>query len=97
MLKGLTLEMLQKRIPEMLLKYCLRNKTLVSVLFLDEPELERVLVFLKDELETSCRLQSFHTSIMRDRLRGDPNIIHKGIVLSDDLSRLIPLFDESKS
>ncbi|KAK7844911.1 hypothetical protein CFP56_010239 [Quercus suber] len=34
---------------------------------------------------------------MRDRLRGDPKIIRKGIVLSDDLSRLIPLFDKSKS
>ena len=34
---------------------------------------------------------------MRDRLRGDPNNIRKEIVLNDDLSRLIPLFDESKS
>ncbi|KAK7844874.1 hypothetical protein CFP56_010241 [Quercus suber] len=81
----------------MLLKYCLMNRTLVLVLFLDERELERVLAFLKKELETSCRLRSLHTSIMRDRLRGNPKIIRQGIVLSDNLSRLIPLFDESKS
>ena len=98
MLKRLTLEMLKNRIPEMLLKHLLMNsKTLVLVLFLDEPELERVLAFLKEELETSCGLRSLHTSIMRDRLGGDPKIIRKGMVLSDDLSCLIPLFDESKS
>lgn len=34
---------------------------------------------------------------MKDLLRGDPKITRKGIVLSDDLSNLIPLFDESKS
>nr|POF18784.1 hypothetical protein CFP56_46558 [Quercus suber] len=97
MLKGLTLEMLKNRIPKMLLKYCLINMTLVSMLFLDEPKLERVLAFLTEELETSCILRSLHTSIMKDRLRGDPKIIRKGIVLSDDLSRLIQLFNESKS
>nr|POF01684.1 hypothetical protein CFP56_77765 [Quercus suber] len=94
---GLTLEMLKNRIPKMLLKHCLMNRTLVSVLFLDELKLERVLAFLKEELKTSCGLRSLHTSITRDRLRGDPKIIRKEIVLSDDLSHLIPLFDESKS
>lgn len=50
MLKALTLEMLKNRIPEMLLKHRWMNRTLVSVLFLDEPELEKVLAFLKEEL-----------------------------------------------
>ncbi|KAK7844869.1 hypothetical protein CFP56_010244 [Quercus suber] len=94
---GLTLEILNNRILEMLLKYYLMNRALVSVLFLNELELKRVLAFLKEELGTSCRLRSLHTSIMRDKLRGDPKIVHKGIVLSNDLSHLIPLFDESKS
>ncbi|KAL0010207.1 hypothetical protein SO802_005315 [Lithocarpus litseifolius] len=97
MLLGLILDMRKNRIPEMLLKHHLMNRTLVTVLFLDESEPERVLAFLRDELETSCGLHSLHISIMRDRLRGDPKNIRKEIVLSDDLSRLIPLFDESKS
>ncbi|KAK7844912.1 hypothetical protein CFP56_010238 [Quercus suber] len=46
MLKRLILEILKNRIPKMRLKYCLMNRTFVSVLFLDEPELERVLAFL---------------------------------------------------
>ena len=60
MLQGLILEMRKNRIPEMLLKHLLMNRTLVPVLFLDEPELERVLAFLREELETSCGLQSPH-------------------------------------
>ncbi|XP_075665115.1 uncharacterized protein LOC142634730 [Castanea sativa] len=96
MLLDLILEMLKNQIPETLLNQSWMKTTLVSVWFLDEPELESVQEFLIEELGISCGLQGLYTSFHRDKARRDLTITHESIVFRDDaLSHLIPLLDET--
>uniref|UniRef100_A0A7N2LLD6 C2H2-type domain-containing protein n=1 Tax=Quercus lobata TaxID=97700 RepID=A0A7N2LLD6_QUELO len=96
MLLDLILEMLKNQIPEMLLNQRWMKTTLVSVWFLDEPELESVQEFLIEELGISCGLQGLYTSCHRDKARRGLTIPHESIVFrDDDLSHLIPLLDET--
>ncbi|KAL0010196.1 hypothetical protein SO802_005304 [Lithocarpus litseifolius] len=96
MLLDLILEMLKNQIPETLLNQRWMKTTLVSVWFLDEPELESVQEFLIEELGIYCGLQGLYTSCHRDKARRDLTITHESIIFrDDDLSHLIPLLDET--
>ena len=97
MLLDLILEMLKNRIPETLLKQHWMNRTLVSVLFLDEPELKSVREFIEEELEISCGLGGVYSSFTMDNAMDDLTISHERIVFSNDLSHLILLLDETSA
>uniref|UniRef100_A0A7N2LMK6 C2H2-type domain-containing protein n=1 Tax=Quercus lobata TaxID=97700 RepID=A0A7N2LMK6_QUELO len=97
MLLDLILEMLKNRIPETLLKQHWMNRTLVSVLFLDEPELKSVREFIEEELEISCGLGDVYSSFTMDNAIDDLTISHERIIFSNDLSHLILLLDETSA
>nr|POF06610.1 hypothetical protein CFP56_17340 [Quercus suber] len=97
MLLDLILEMLKNRIPETLLKQHWMNRTLVSVLFLDEPELKSVHEFIEEELEISCGLGGVYSSFTMDNAMDDLTISHERIIFSNDLSHLILLLDETSA
>nr|XP_023903786.1 uncharacterized protein LOC112015599 [Quercus suber]POE46027.1 hypothetical protein CFP56_36035 [Quercus suber] len=94
-LLDLILEMLKNRVPETLLNQRWMKTTLVSVCFLDEPELESIHKFLMEELGFSCGLKILN-SFSRKEARRDLSITYESIIFRDGhLSHLIPLLDET--
>ena len=85
----LTMEMLKKRISEQLLKKHWMNRTLLSVCFLDIPELNRVSKFL-DDLDSICGLRCLCESLEKDEARGESCVDnHEKIVFNEDFSCVV--------
>ena len=85
----LTMEILKKRISEQLLKKHWMNRTLLSVCFLDIPELNRVSKFL-DDLDSICGLQCLYESLEKDEARGESCVDnHEKIVFNEDFSCVV--------
>ena len=85
----LIMGMLNKRIPEQLLKEHWMDRTVLLACFLDISELNRVYEFL-DDLYNICGLQSLSISLARDEVRGMTCVAnHEKIVFNEDFSCVV--------
>ncbi|XP_075665108.1 uncharacterized protein LOC142634723 [Castanea sativa] len=85
----LVMQMLEKQIPEQLLKEHRMDQTLLSVCLLDTSELSFVFEFL-DELYNTCGLQRIYKSVDKDVVRGEPRDANlEKIVFNEDFSCVV--------
>ena len=85
----LIMQMLEKKIPEQLLKEHRLDQTLLSVCLLDTSELSFVFEFL-DEIYNTCGLWRIYKSVDKDVVRGEPCDANlEKIVFNEDFSCVV--------